>query len=286
MNYRHAFHAGNFADVLKHAVLALAIERLKHKPAPFRVIDTHAGIGVYDLEADEAQRTGEWREGIGRLLGSEAVAIPHAVAPLLAPYLDAVRAFNPGSALDCYPGSPAIARHLLRRDDRMIVNELHPDDSAALSRHFARDKQTKVLSLDGWIALKSVLPPPERRGVILIDPPFEEAGELQRLESGLVEAVRRFATGVYLLWYPIKDTKPIDRFHRRLKDLALPKMMCADLLIRAARNPDVLNGCGLVILNPPYPLHEELAVLGEFLATTLARGPGARFEVQWMSTDT
>jgi 23S rRNA (adenine2030-N6)-methyltransferase len=286
MNYRHAYHAGNFADVLKHAVLALVIDRLKQKPTPFRVIDTHAGVGVYDLGGEAAQKTGEWRDGIGRLLGPGAAAIPAEVAPMLAPYLDAVKAFNPSGALTTYPGSPAIVRHLLRTSDRLIVNELHPDDHAVLARHFARDRQTKVLSLDGWVALKATLPPKERRGVVLIDPPFEEAGEFERLEVGLVEAVRRFATGVYLLWYPIKDEKPISRFHRRLTALGLPKLMSMDLLIRAPRNPEELNGCGLILLNTPYPVADWLAAVGRTLAAVLARGPGAKCNLQWLGPDT
>lgn len=286
MNYRHAYHAGNFADVLKHAVLALAIERLKLKPAPFRVIDTHAGVGLYDLTANPAQKTGEWRDGIGRLIGPDAVPIPQEIAPLLAPYLDAVRACNPAGGLEVYPGSPVLARHLLRRNDRLIVNELHPDDGAELAEHFARDRQTKVLTMDGWTALKAMLPPKERRGLVLIDPPFEESGDLHRLEAGLVEAVKRFATGVYLLWYPIKDEKPIARFHRRLAALGIAKMLRIDLLVRAARNPFELNGCGLVVLNPPYPMADGLPLLGEFLAQQLAVGSGARCDVDWLTADT
>src|SRR3990170_5575144 len=163
MNYRHAYHAGNFADVLKHAVLALVIEHLKRKPAPFRVIDTHAGVGLYDLSGAEAATTGEWRDGIGRLFGA-ALAKP--VAELLAPYFSVVRQENPSGRLERYPGSPLIARRLLRRGDRLIANELHPEDGDSLRRLFAGDPQTKVLALDGWVALKALLPPKERRGVV------------------------------------------------------------------------------------------------------------------------
>ncbi len=175
MNYRHAYHAGNFADVVKHAVLALVIEHLKLKPAPFRVIDTHAGIGVYDLTSEAAQKTGEWREGIGRLM---AAKLSPAAAEVLAPYLDIVRRLNPGGALVRYPGSPLLARELMRADDRLVVNELHPEDQDELKRHFAHDPQVRVMALDAWTALKALLPPPERRGVMLIDPAFEQTGEL------------------------------------------------------------------------------------------------------------
>ncbi|MFZ4809349.1 MAG: 23S rRNA (adenine(2030)-N(6))-methyltransferase RlmJ [Hyphomicrobiaceae bacterium] len=282
MNYRHAFHAGNFADVLKHATLALVLAHLARKDTPFRVIDTHAGIGLYDLAADPARRTEEWRAGIGRLIGPDADPLPQAMADLLHPYLDAVRAENPSGTLRAYPGSPLLARHFLRPQDRLILNELHPEDAADLTALFARDKQTKVLQLDGWVALKALLPPRERRGAILIDPPFEQPGELVRLTAGLVEAVRRFATGIYLLWYPVKDTKPIQRFHRALAASGLAKMLCVELMIRAPADPTRLNGCGLVILNPPHSLAESLAHLSAFLAERLAIGAGAVGSVYWI----
>ena len=199
MNYRHAYHAGNFADVLKHAVLALVIEHAKLKPAPFRVLDTHAGIGRYDLTTAEAAKTGEWRQGIARLIGPDARPIPDTQAGLLAPFLDVVRGENPLGELRFYPGSPLIARRLLRPDDRLIATELHPEDCAELRRRFARDKQTRIVELDGWLALKAFLPPKERRGVILIDPPYEARDELQRVTDGLAAAVRRFRGGTYLL---------------------------------------------------------------------------------------
>ena len=210
MNYRHAYHAGNFADVLKHAVLALVIEHLKLKPAPFRVIDTHAGVGVYDLGAEEAQKTGEWREGIGRIVSAD---LPPDAAAALAPYLGVVRGLNAQIAregtLTRYPGSPLLARRLMREGDHLVVNELHPEDNIALRKLFGHDPQTKVLELDGWTALKSLLPPKERRGVVLVDPAYEQPGELERLVQGLKEAARRFATGTILLWYPIKDVTAI-----------------------------------------------------------------------------
>ena len=278
MNYRHAFHAGNFADVMKHAILALVIEHLKLKPAPFRVIDTHAGTGRYALDAVAATKSGEWRDGIGRLLSGP---IPADVAQTLAPYLDAVRSANPNMSdapnafPAVYPGSPLIARSLLRRGDNLVANELHPADHAELARHFAGDPQTKVMALDAWTAMKSLLPPKERRGVVLVDPPFEEPGEFHRLADGLRDATRRFETGIYLLWYPIKDPKRIRSFRARLADLGIGKLAVAELWIRKPVNPDLLNGCGLAIVNPPYLLGEKLDVLLPFLADRLAAGPGA-----------
>jgi 23S rRNA (adenine2030-N6)-methyltransferase len=285
MNYRHAYHAGNFADVVKHAILALVITYLKRKETPFRVIDTHAGAGAYDLSAEAAERTGEWRNGIGRLIGPGAEPVPAPHAETLKPYLDVVRAMNPPGSLLRYPGSPRLARALMRPGDQLVANELHPEDSAALRALFARDPGTKVLGLDGWLALKSLLPPKERRGAILIDPPFEEPDELERMRGALREAVARFATGVYLLWYPIKDPKPIAALHRALLADGHTRLLKVELLIRAPRHPDILNGTGLLLLNPPHLLDETLQQLMPFLAGRLAHGPGARAEVLWLASE-
>jgi len=272
MNYRHAYHAGNFADVLKHLVLTLVIEHLKLKPAPFRVIDTHAGTGLYDLTGIEAQKTGEWLSGIGRI---RAEPFSPDVAEILAPYLACIQSENPDGTLARYPGSPLIARSLLRENDVLVVNELHPQDHAELAGLFARDNQTKVLHLDGWTALKSLLPPKERRGVILVDPPFEEAGELERLVSGLKDVERRFATGTVILWYPIKAPRALDRFYTAIAALNLDKILVTELFIREPTDPGVLNGTGLVIFNPPFTLAGKLRTALPALTTRLACDPGA-----------
>ncbi len=280
MNYRHAFHAGNFGDVLKHAVLALVIEHMKKKDAPFRVVDTHAGRGVYDLSSEEARRTGEWQEGIGRLFGRE---MPPEVSALLTPYLDAIAAENPDGALLRYPGSPLLARRLLRPGDSLVANELHPEDAAALAALFARDRQTKVLALDGWTAVKSLLPPKERRGVVLIDPAFEEPRELGRLAEALAEGARRFATGTFLLWYPIKDEKAVARFRRDLGALGLDKLYAAELRVAPVRETGPLAGAGLIVLNPPFTLPDAAALLLPFLSERLSRGPGAAATFGWLT---
>ena len=272
MNYRHAYHAGNFADVLKHLVLTLVIEHLKQKPAPFRVIDTHAGVGLYDLTGLQAAKTGEWQGGIAKLL---AEPLPDDVASILAPYFATVAAENPDGSLTSYPGSPRIARHLLRPGDVLVANELHPEDHAELARLFARDRQTKVLHIDGWTALKSLLPPKERRAVVLVDPPFEEAGELDRLVAGLKDAQRRFATGTILLWYPIKGLGPVDRFYSALSSLALEKVLVTELFTRAPIDPNSLNGCGLIIFNPPFTLAERLSAALPELTRRMAAADGA-----------
>lgn len=281
MNYRHAYHAGNFADVLKHIVLTLVIEHLKLKPAPFRVIDTHAGIGLYDLDSEQAQKTGEWRDGIGRVLAASPPPAP--VARALAPYLDAVRAENPPGSLVRYPGSPLIARRLMRPDDRLVANELHPEDSATLRHVLSGDPRCKVLELDAWVALKSLLPPKERRGVVLVDPPFEEVGELPRMLDGLAAATRRFATGTFLLWYPIKDPAPVTRFHAAAATLALPKLLVVEQMIRNQGDIPRLDGSGLLVVNAPYTLKASLEPVLEWLTPLLAREGGGRWRIDTLS---
>lgn len=272
MNYRHAYHAGNFADVLKHTVLALIIEHLKLKNAPFRIIDTHAGAGLYDLDSEEARKTSEWQEGIGRLMQTHERALPNEAADVLAPYLQAVAAVNPCGALRCYPGSPRLALSLMRQMDRLIANELHPDDALILHTNIGDDRRAKILQLDAWIALKSLLPPKERRGLILIDPPFEVADEFDKLVLGLGEAVRRFATGTYLLWYPIKDPRRVGRFRDRVIAAGHTKALSVELFTGTAHARSTLGGCGLLILNPPHTLYPKLKLLSQFLPQLLAQG--------------
>jgi 23S rRNA (adenine2030-N6)-methyltransferase len=268
MNYRHAYHAGNFADVHKHAILALVIEHLKRKEAPFLYADTHAGTGFYDLTSVQAEKTGEWKDGIARI---QAEPQPPAE---LAPYLEAVDKLNPGGGLTRYPGSPAVVGALARPADRLALCELHPDDAETLRRRFATDKRVGVHHMDGYTALKALLPPPERRGLVLIDPPFEVRDEFDRMRKGLAQAIKRWPTGLYALWYPIKARAPIDRFHADLQMLGLPKTLAAEVMIRPGDQDDVLNGCGLVLVNPPWKLDEALGNLLPWLARVLAPGQG------------
>jgi 23S rRNA (adenine2030-N6)-methyltransferase len=195
------------------------------------------------------------------------------------PYLDAVRACNPGGGLRYYPGSPCLALALMRAQDRLVANELHPEDAHSLGEALAGDRRAKVLGLDGWLALKAQLPPKERRGVVLVDPPFEEPGELERLEQGLRHALRRFAGGVYLLWYPIKDPRSVARFRQAIGKIAPGESLAVELLVRDPMNIERLNGSGLIVINPPYTLEADLAVLLPALVERLADGRGARAEV-------
>jgi 23S rRNA (adenine2030-N6)-methyltransferase len=272
MNYRHAFHAGNFADVVKHAVLALLIERLKEKETAFRVIDTHAGVGFYDLGADEATRTGEWHQGIGRLLSRDH---DPALAQLLEPYLRVLKIANGGGDLTRYPGSPWIARALLRRQDRLTAVELHPDDAAALRVLFTGDQQVKTITLDGWLALGSFVPPKERRGLVLVDPPFEERDDFDKMVAGLQAAHRRWPTGIFAFWYPVKDLVAVDRFRADLAATGIPRLLRAELLIRNRAAAGQFNGAGLVICNAPWKFEKTLTALLGGLWPYLANGPGA-----------
>jgi 23S rRNA (adenine2030-N6)-methyltransferase len=280
MNYRHAFHAGNFADVVKHAVLARILVHLRAKPTAFRVIDTHAGAGRYDLTGPEASRTGEWRDGIARLL---AARLAPEVETLLAPYLHVVATFNAGGELRVYPGSPEIARASLRPHDRLVACELEPNAARALMRNLARDERVKVVAIDGWTALVAYVPPKERRGVVIIDPAFEEPDEPARLADRFAAAYRKWASGIYLLWYPIKPRHAPDAVTRELKRLAIRRVLRAEITVAAACDLDRLTGCGLVIANPPWTLERELAVLLPVLAAVLARDGNAAARLDWLA---
>lgn len=267
MNYRHAFHAGNHADVLKHLVLARVLAHLCLKDKPFRALDAFAGLGFYDLEADEARRTGEWHEGWGRL----AAPFPEPVEALLAPYRAAVAATQERYGPSTYPGSPAVIREFLRPADRGVFVELHPQDAAVLKDRYNHDSRTKVLHLDGWTAVNAQIPPPERRGLVLIDPPYEVPGEVERLGAHLLKAVAKWPTGVFLAWYPIKDAGAIDRMAAELDARLRRPGLRLDLLIERPDDPTRLSGSGLIVINPPWQLAEEALVFLPALAGRLAR---------------
>ena len=283
MNYRHIYHAGNFADVVKHAILSRIVEYLKHKDKAFRVIDTHAGIGLYDLSSEAAQKTGEWRGGIGRVIDAR---LEPRVAALLAPYLDAVRAFNPEGGVRHYPGSPKIVRRLLRERDRLTAIELHPTDAETLRDAFAGDFQTRVIELDGWLALGAQLPPKEKRGLVLIDPPFEETGEFERIAAKLARAHRRWPGGVYAVWYPIKDRRAAEQFRDGFRAGGIAKVLDVSVTVRGAAETPRLDGTGMLIVNPPFPLRGELEIMLPALTRLLADGPGAAWHVEELAGET
>jgi 23S rRNA (adenine2030-N6)-methyltransferase len=282
MNYRHAYHAGNFADVVKHAVLCRVLLHLRDKPAAFRFIDSHAGAGRYDLGGVEAGKTQEWRDGIGRLWRSNLDA---PVRRLLEPYLAAVAALNPSDTLDAYPGSPMLAQSLLRLQDRLIACELEPKAAAALMTNLRGDRRSKAIAIDGWTALTAYVPPKERRGVVLVDPPFEQPGEFNRLVQGFAAAHRKWPTGCYLLWYPIKDVAEIEAFMRSLARLAIPKMLRIELIVASVGSGLGLAGTGLIIVNPPWTLQDELRMLLPELGKALSRGAKPTLRLDWIGAE-
>jgi 23S rRNA (adenine2030-N6)-methyltransferase len=274
MNYRHTFHAGNFADVFKHIIIARILTHLRAKAAPFRVIDTHAGEGLYDLAGEEASRTGEWRDGIGRLA---AARLPADAAALIAPYLAALRACNRADALRYYPGSPVLARHLLRPQDRLIACELEPRAAAALSRHLHGFATAKVMRIDGWIALAAYVPAKERRGLVIVDPPFEQPDDLIRLADGVTAAYRKWPTGIYLMWYPVKEREGPDRFTKRLRRAGIEKCLRVELAVASPGPAGGLNACGVIVVNPPWKLATEIRIFAPPLVDLLGRDSGSGY---------
>lgn len=279
MNYRHAFHAGNFADVLKHIALTRCLIHLKEKSAPFRVIDTHAGLGFYHLHSKEAERTGEWLSGIGRLLATE---LPPEIADLLSPYREAVDRVRSFHGDDVYPGSPEIARGLLRGEDRLILVEKHPEDARQAKENFSFDGRVKLLERDAYEALNAFLPPKERRGLVLIDPPYEERDEFDRVVEAVRQAYRKFSTGIYVIWYPLKAGLPVDAFYKAMVDTEIPKILRLEQWIRDERTGDGLAGSGLLIINPPWKLKDEMTGILTFLDKILGSGPGHKVRCDWL----
>lgn len=282
MNYRHAFHAGNFADVFKHTLLIGLLEALRAKPAPFCYVDTHAGRGVYDLGGEEAMRTTEAVDGVQRLLA--AADLPAA----LRDYVERVRAFDTANdvALSRYPGSPLLARALLREQDRAILCELQDDEAAALRLALRGDARCAVHRRDGYTALNALLPPPQKRGLVLIDPPFEaQAGEYAAIQNALGNALGRWPNAIYAVWYPIKRRETITPFHRWLRDRAGAAVLIAELLLHPARSPLRLNGCGMVLVNPPWQFDRAIEAWLSAAQALLAPGTGGGSRIEWLRRD-
>jgi 23S rRNA (adenine2030-N6)-methyltransferase len=277
VNYRHAFHAGGFADVVKHVVLTRILEYLKLKPGAFRVIDTHAGIGRYSLTGDEAKRSPEWKDGIGRLLKAK---LPAPAAELIAPYLAVVESENRNGTLARYPGSPLIARRLFRSQDRLSALELHPADYRKLRDLFEGDVQVRVTELDGWLALNAYVPPKEKRGLVLVDPPFEEDDEWALLVEGLVKAHAKWATGIYALWYPLKAPREVNAFLAELRATGITRMLRAELTVAPAVAGS-FYGTGMIVVNPPFVLADELKMILPELATALGEDRGG-WRLEWL----
>jgi 23S rRNA (adenine2030-N6)-methyltransferase len=266
VNYRHAFHAGNHADVLKHAVLLFCLDALKRKDAPFAVLDTHAGRGTYDLLSDEALRSPEWNDGIARLMDWPDPP------PLIARYLEAVRTFNLAGELRTYPGSPALIAQALRADDVLAACELHPEEFAALRRTMPRAPNVRLHERDGYEALGALLPPAERRGLVLIDPPYEAPDELARTATALGAALKRFGHGMYLWWRPLKNPSALAAVDGEARAQGAKATLRADLWVAAPTTEGRLVGSSVYLINPPFGLREALEQALPFLADALTKG--------------
>ncbi|WP_172143459.1 MULTISPECIES: 23S rRNA (adenine(2030)-N(6))-methyltransferase RlmJ [Pseudomonas] len=275
MNYRHAFHAGNHADVLKHVILSRLIALLSRKEAPFAYLDSHAGVGLYDLAGDQASRTGEWLQGIARLWQAEDVP------DQLVDYLEVIRAMNPDGVLRHYPGSPELARMLTREQDRLHLNEKHPEDGRLLKENMAGDRRVAVHLGEGWYVSRALLPTREKRVLLLIDPPFEQADELERCVQSLNEAIGRMRQAVVAIWYPIKELGQLRRFYRDLEKSNAPKLLRIELYVHPADDAQRLNGSGLVISNPPWGLEDELKQILPWLTTLLGQSQ-AGWRMDWL----
>nr|WP_319513750.1 23S rRNA (adenine(2030)-N(6))-methyltransferase RlmJ [uncultured Cohaesibacter sp.] len=281
MNYRHIYHAGNFADCLKHIILTRILAYLQKKDKACFVLDTHAGIGEYDMSSEEAQKTGEWQEGIARLCGTDK-RFPPLVAECLSDYLGIIDKLNPDGEMALYPGSPRLIEQMLRPVDRATFIEKHPQDAETLAFTMGRNRQIHVREDDGWVALRADLPPKERRGMVLVDPPFEEPDEYIRMVDAFLKGYRRWSTGIYCLWYPIKARRDVDDAAQMLAESGVDNILRAEMIIHKLDTAKRLNGTGLFIINPPYTLHDELKALLPVLADIFGQ-TARRSSLEWIA---
>jgi len=272
MNYRHAYHAGNFADVLKHGVLVWAIRYLQQKAAPLCLVDTHAGTGFYTLVDKAATKTGEANDGIQKLAAAVDVPGP------LAPYLELVRQANQGGVIAHYPGSPWLMATLARPNDRVIACERHPEECAALRTNIRARRGVQIVEGDGYRVLAALVPPPEKRGLVLIDPPFEEPDEFEYLARALIAAHRKWPTGVYLLWLPVKDANAVARFHAELANANIRNLHAVTFDV--GRTGPGLSAMGLVLCNAPFTFEAEWRPALASLTANLAQGPSAACAIE------
>ncbi|HHS3620647.1 TPA: 23S rRNA (adenine(2030)-N(6))-methyltransferase RlmJ [Proteus mirabilis] len=276
LSYRHSFHAGNHADVLKHIVQTLIIESLKEKEKPFLYLDTHAGAGRYQLTNAHATRTGEYLEGIARLWQQEEVP------ELILPYLEAVGSLNTSDELRYYPGSPLLAAKLLREQDLLMLTELHPTDFPLLRTEFSRDKRVRMCREDGFGQLKSKLPPVSRRGFALIDPPYELKQDYSAVVKGIVEGYKRFATGTYAIWYPVVHRQQIKRMLKDLEATGIRKILQIELAVKPDSDQLGMTASGMIVINPPWKLASQMASILPWLHKTLVPEGTGHTLVEWV----
>lgn len=279
LSYRHSFHAGNHADVLKHTVQSLIIESLKEKDKPFLYLDTHAGAGRYQLSGEHAERTGEYLEGIARIWAQESVPEE------LKTYLEAVSALNPRGDLRFYPGSPLIAAHLLRDHDKLNISELHPSDFPLLRNEFSRDNRARVVREDGYQQLKSQLPPLSRRGFVLIDPPYELKSDYQAVVKGIQEGHRRFATGTYAVWYPVVLRQQIKRMVKDFRATGIRKILQIELAVRPDSDQRGMTASGMIVINPPWKLESQMKSVLPWLHKVLVPEGTGHTLVEWITPE-
>ena len=263
LSYRHSYHAGNHADVLKHIVLTLCINALKEKEKPFLYLDTHSGAGRYLLQSEHAEKTGEFLSGINLIWQQSDTP------ELLNTYLSVLKRYNPFDNLKYYLGSPLIAKQLLREQDKLNLTELHPTDYPLLRQEFSKDKRAKVLREDGFAQLKSKLPPESRRGIILIDPSYEIKDDYQKIPKALLEAYKRFATGIYLIWYPVVSRTQTQKMIDEIVNLGIKKISQFEFAIKPDNNQKGMTASGMIVINPPWKLQQQMQTIMPWLKNTL-----------------
>ncbi|EGR2126990.1 TPA: 23S rRNA (adenine(2030)-N(6))-methyltransferase RlmJ [Vibrio cholerae] len=275
LSYRHSFHAGNHADVLKHIVQSLILNSLQQKEKPFVYHDTHSGVGRYDLTHEWSEKTGEYKQGIARVWQQDNIPAE------LDSYLDAIRQLNQGETLRYYPGSPRVARAHLREQDRMVLTELHPSDYPLLEQEFHRDRQVSIYKEDGFARLKASLPPQERRGLVLIDPPYELAKEYRDVVRAIAQSYKRWATGIYAIWYPVVNRCDIDDMLEGLQGLEIRKILQIELGVAPDTNERGMTASGMIVINPPWTLESQMQAILPFLKQAIAPATG-HYKVEWV----
>lgn len=275
LSYRHSFHAGNHADVLKHIVQSLILNSLQQKEKPFVYHDTHSGVGRYDLTHEWSEKTGEYKQGIARVWQQDNIPAE------LDSYLDAIRQLNQGETLRYYPGSPQVARAHLREQDRMVLTELHPSDYPLLEQEFHRDRQVSIYKEDGFARLKASLPPQERRGLVLIDPPYELAKEYRDVVRATAQSYKRWATGIYAIWYPVVNRCDIDDMLEGLQGLEIRKILQIELGVAPDTNERGMTASGMIVINPPWTLESQMQTILPFLKQAIAPATG-HYKVEWV----
>ncbi|TRN19580.1 23S rRNA (adenine(2030)-N(6))-methyltransferase RlmJ [Vibrio furnissii] len=275
LSYRHSFHAGNHADVVKHIVQSLILSALQQKDKPFVYHDTHSGVGRYDLTHEWSEKTGEYKQGIARLW--QQTEVPEDIHS----YLEAIKALNDDGELRYYPGSPRVARAHLRSHDRMVLTELHPSDYPLLEQEFHRDRQVAIFKEDGFARLKASLPPKERRGLVLIDPPYELAKEYRDVVQAIAQSYKRWATGIYAIWYPVVNRCDIEDMIEGLQGLGIRKILQIELGVSPDTNERGMTASGIIVINPPWKLESQMQSILPFLKEAIAPATG-HYKVDWI----